>query len=64
MSYSRIFPCSDCTSIKECTDHVEIENAICKIHTRNKENGHLGSGSIEIHCQNKITLSVDEDEKV
>ena len=53
MSYSRNFPCGGCTKINTCTDHTDIEEAICKIHSKNFEQGHQGSGEITIKCTRK-----------
>jgi hypothetical protein len=61
MSYSRNFPCGQCTKKETCTDHTMIEEAITNIHQKTYEEGHQGSGSITIECNrmnyrnNKLT---------
>ncbi len=58
MSYSVISKCNVCTKGAECVDSAFIYGAVCGIHQVNWMNVtggrkyHLGSGSIEIQCQN------------
>lgn len=55
MSYSLNTKCGTCQKRNKCTDKHFIEGAISGIHqVWPAEKGHLGSGSIEMKCQNYV----------
>ena len=53
MSYSLNTKCGSCASKDKCNDRHFIEGAISGIHSVwPAEKGHLGSGTIDLNCQN------------
>ena len=55
MSYSLYTQCGTCEKKDRCTDKHFIEGAISGIHSvYPSSKGHLGSGSVEIKCQDFI----------
>jgi len=53
MSYSLATKCNTCEKKDKCTDRHFIEGAISGIHqVYPPEKGHLGSGTIELNCNN------------
>jgi len=52
MSYSLNNKCWNCTKEKDCLDKRIIQGAIYIIHSINTNQGHLGSGTIDLQCQN------------
>ena len=53
MSYSLNAPCGTCTKKDKCTDRHFLEGAISGIHmVWPSDKGHLGSGTIDLKCQN------------
>jgi hypothetical protein len=54
MSYSLFDNCHNCINREACTDKPKIRAAIDGIHATglSDTDGHMGSGSIIIHCQN------------
>jgi hypothetical protein len=54
MSYSLFDNCHNCINREACTDKPKIRAAIDGIHATglSATDGHMGSGSIIIHCQN------------
>ncbi len=52
MSYSLVTKCFECEKANKCIDRYILDNAIGCIHIIGSERGHLGSGSIELDCQN------------
>jgi hypothetical protein len=53
MSYSLITKCFGCVKKDRCSDRHFLEGAISGIHqVHPPEKGHLGSGSVELNCQN------------
>jgi len=52
MSYSLNNLCWKCENEDKCTDRQDIENTINNIiHQKSYEEGHMGAGSIILHCQ-------------
>jgi len=60
MSYSLSNLCWKCKKEKTCTDRVDIQDAIQKIHSKEYEEGHQGAGMIYLSCQNIKTFELDE----
>ncbi len=54
MSYSLFSKCFECKKKDECVDIYILENAISSIHIIGSDRGHLGSGSINLICQNLV----------
>jgi hypothetical protein len=55
VSYSLYTQCGTCEKKDKCSDRHFIEGAINGIHSvYPMSKGHLGSGSIEIKCQNFV----------
>ncbi len=53
MSYSLITKCETCIKKDKCNDRHFINGAISGIHSVwPAEKGHLGSGSVDLNCQN------------
>ena len=56
MSYGILTPCYNCDKKDTCTDAKDIADALLVIHSKNKETGHQGSGTVVLMCavQNKV----------
>lgn len=52
MSYSLNDKCVQCKKRDKCVDREFIVGAISGIHSNTLDKGHLGSGSIDLICQN------------
>lgn len=52
MSYSLNTPCHNCQKRSTCADHDHIRGAIDGIHMAGSQRGHLGSGKVDLTCQN------------
>ena len=64
MSYSLDAPCGTCAKKNKCNDRHFIQGGISGIHdVWPMEKGHLGSGSVEIHCQNYDDGAIKVDEQ-
>ena len=52
MSYLVMTPCGNCEKRKNgtCTDPVDLQEAINKIHSKTGEMGHKGAGCISLMC--------------
>lgn len=63
MSYSFNEPCTSfenpCLKKDQCTDRAVIAGAIAGIHQMPFGTGHLGSGSIDLSCHNKIVATAE-----
>lgn len=58
MSYSLNTKCGDCEKRNKCTDKHFLEGAISGIHqVYPSEKGHLGSGSVDLNCNNYVKES-------
>lgn len=60
MSYSLNTKCNQCKKEKNCLDPVALSGARDMIHEIGYSRGHLGSGAINLECQN----FVQKEEKV
>jgi hypothetical protein len=66
MSYTLKTKCARCKKNIQCIDSTFVQAAISGIHSVNYDNGsrkelHLGSGSIEIQCNNFVDKMPEEN---
>ncbi len=62
MSYTLTASCEQCVKAKQCSDRHFIAGAIYGIHMTSIEEGHKGSGQIELHCNNLVQRVTAEGE--
>jgi hypothetical protein len=52
--------CGDCQDAEKCVDRAVMQGAITGCHMMPYKVGHMGGGTIEIHCSNQKPIEKKE----